>query len=302
MRTPGYVYPRLHTIIVYISLVLYLGTEKPLVLDGMYATFSSAHPSVWASELVHRQWAIKGGTSTAWKIQGDLRVYKGLGDNDLRSSLERISLGAYYDKIVEAGYNTVAKIGALEEGELRNLAKSAVGEKVALETAAAFFPWVRRIKEQAKSEYIHKDPIVLHGMCVGFSAALESKSGVEYVDAVYDANYELKNKKAMKDNIMLCVRSDGTSFVKQAEQAKEAGAVGVIVVNTDDSLIYMPAESGKSKILDIPVLMIKASDAMRLREHGSAVIRDKGKLGPGAAAGRGCVGLSDHAPCPHLHH
>ena len=55
-------------------------------------------------------------------------------------------------------------------------------------------------------------------------------------------------------------------------KAAEAGAVGVIIVNTQDDLEQM-TDSGSSSI---PVLIIKSSDAVRLREHGGALIRDAG--------------------------
>ena len=77
----------------------------------------------------------------------------------------------------------------------------------------------------------------------------------------------------MKGNMVLVLRGV-VPFVEEAKRAFEAGAVGVIVVNTDDDLYQMPGDAGfKSKI---PVLMIKCSDAVRLREHGGALIQDKG--------------------------
>ena len=99
------------------------------------------------------------------------------------------------------------------------------------------------------------------------------------VDAVpFEANAPLENEAAINGNIMLCIRSKDVSFVEQAKRALDAGAVAAIVVNTDDSLLYMPTLGDTSKIPMIPVLMIKSSDAVRLREHGSALIRDEGKL------------------------
>ena len=115
-------------------------------------------------------------------------------------------------------------------------------------------------------------------MYAAFSSAVLTSSNAEakvVVDAVpFEANATLKNEAAIKDNIMLCVRSKGTSFVEKAKRAAQSGAVAVIVVNTDDSLVKMSAlgdDTGYTS--NIPVLMINSVDATRLHEHGAALIR-----------------------------
>ena len=61
------------------------------------------------------------------------------------------------------------------------------------------------------------------------------------------------------------------------EHAEEKGAVAFIVVSTDETIFQMTGpDKDPGYKSSIPVLMIKSSDAVRLREQGSALIRDKG--------------------------
>ena len=92
------------------------------------------------------------------------------------------------------------------------------------------------------------------------------------VDAVpYMADAELKNKDAVKGSIMLVSRGAGP-FVGKVKRASAAGAAAVIVFNTEDKLMEMGGGDDEFTS-DIPVIMIKSSDAPRLREHGSALLR-----------------------------
>ena len=99
------------------------------------------------------------------------------------------------------------------------------------------------------------------------------------VDAVpFEANATLQNEAAIKGNIMLCIRSKGTPrtpFVEKVKLGSAAGAAAVIIVNTNDELMGM-SDSGSGYTSDIPVLMIKSSDAPHLRNHGSALLRKMG--------------------------
>ena len=96
------------------------------------------------------------------------------------------------------------------------------------------------------------------------------------VDAVpFEADTDLANQAAIKGNIMLCIRSPqrgSTPFVEKVKRASEAGAAAVVIVNTDDALMTMVGSGYTSAI---PVLMIKSSDAPRLRKHGSALLREE---------------------------
>ena len=109
-----------------------------------------------------------------------------------------------------------------------------------------------------------------------------SSAELPVVDAVpFEANATLQNEAAIKGNIMLCIRFKGTPrtpFVEKVKLGSAAGAAAVIIVNTDDEPLVM-SNSGSGYISDIPVLMIKSSDAPRLRNHGSALLRKMvGKL------------------------
>jgi len=142
-------------------------------------------------------------------------------------------------------------------------------------------------------------------MYANFSSELPSdwvssrSAEINVVDAVpFKADWALKNASELKGNIAL-ISSGGTTFAKKVKRASEAGAVGVIIVNTKDRLFKMRGRYQSSEIpvlglledqaeefkswfnftdtgykSDIPVLMIKSSDATRLREHGSALIRE----------------------------
>ena len=111
-----------------------------------------------------------------------------------------------------------------------------------------------------------------------------------------------KNKTVIKGNkfkgkIVMCDRSTSISFEEQAKEAARAGAVGLIIVNTEDNLLEMksscasvrapiPAADSSSAAntsLDgrksrIPVVLIKSSDGKRLSKLGSGEfhIKDKG--------------------------
>ena len=106
-----------------------------------------------------------------------------------------------------------------------------------------------------------------------------SSAELPVVDAVpFEANANLENEAAMKGNIMLCIRSKGTPFVEQVKRASAAGAAAVIIVNADDALMKVN-DSGSGYTAAIPVLMIKSSDAPRLRKHGSSLLRKKTRGG-----------------------
>ena len=104
-----------------------------------------------------------------------------------------------------------------------------------------------------------------------------SSAELPVVDAIpFEANATLQNEAATKGNIMLCMRGD-TPFVEKVKLGLAAGAAAVIIVNTDDALMEMGTNYKYTS--DIPVLMIKSSDAPRLRNHGSALLRKMlGKL------------------------
>ena len=72
------------------------------------------------------------------------------------------------------------------------------------------------------------------------------------------------------------------AYLDKVRRAVEAGAVGVVVVNTPrdgkdgDDLSQMGDDTATGYRPNVPVFMIKGSDAARLRKRGGAVIRDKG--------------------------
>ena len=100
-----------------------------------------------------------------------------------------------------------------------------------------------------------------------------SSAELPVVDAVPSmADAELENEAADKGSIMLVSRG-AVPFVQKVKRASAAGAAAVIVFNTDDELIGMAGDDEFTS--DIPVLMIKSSDAPRLRKHGRALLREK---------------------------
>ena len=104
-----------------------------------------------------------------------------------------------------------------------------------------------------------------------------SSAELPVVDAVPSmADAELENEAAVKGSIMLVSRG-AVPFVEQVKRASAAGAAAVIVFNTDDELFEMGGDDEFTS--DIPVLMIKSSDAPRLRNHGSALLRKKTRGG-----------------------
>jgi hypothetical protein len=88
----------------------------------------------------------------------------------------------------------------------------------------------------------------------------------------FDAGTALENKADVQGNVVLISPREIVGFSEKVKTALVAGAVAVILVNTVDRLMTVADDdSGYASI--IPVLLIKSSDAARLREHGSARIR-----------------------------
>ena len=117
-------------------------------------------------------------------------------------------------------------------------------------------------------------------MFAKFSSTLPSEWAspnveINVVDAVpFTADSVLDNADEVRDNIALISRGRDTSFVDKAKRAAEAGAVGVIIVDTDELQGTSDNENGYNP--EIPVLVIKPSDVARMRELGSALIRATG--------------------------
>ena len=129
---------------------------------------------------------------------------------------------------------------------------------------------------------------MLDGMFAAFSSALPSEwtsstLNMLVVDAVLFTTEALfENETAVKGKIVLisrlAVRKAGfKSWVEPVKGASAIGAVGVIVINTDDALIELANNVGYNA--DIPVLLIKSSDAAHLHEHGSAALIQGARLG-----------------------
>ena len=119
-------------------------------------------------------------------------------------------------------------------------------------------------------------------MYADFSSALPSAwtsptAQIDVVEAVpFKADSAFENAREIDGKIALVLRGT-VPYREKVERASEAGAAGVVVVNTSDTLEIMTDKEGVYKS-EVPVLMIKSSDAARLREHGSALIRDEGKM------------------------
>ena len=128
------------------------------------------------------------------------------------------------------------------------------------------------------------------GVYAEFSPALPkgwASAEMVVIEAMpFMADSKLENAGELNGNIALVSRDteelellrSTVSFCEKAKRASEAGAVGVIIVNTTDNLPHSMADDGSGYKSNIPVLMIKPSDVVRLREHGSALILDKGGL------------------------
>jgi hypothetical protein len=73
------------------------------------------------------------------------------------------------------------------------------------------------------------------------------------------ANAELHNALEIKGKLAVAKRGGGPVFEK-AQRAAAAGALGLAVVNTDDSLTEL-ATGDNGYIAEIPIVMIMAKDA-----------------------------------------
>ena len=128
--------------------------------------------------------------------------------------------------------------------------------------------------------YTGTTPIVLDGTFATFSSALSlerSTAEMVAVDAVpFMADAVLENARELSGNIALVSRGTG-SVVEKVKRASDAGAAGIIVINTENTFLDID-DDGSGYKSEIPVLAIKSSDAECLREHGIALIRDRGTL------------------------
>lgn len=96
------------------------------------------------------------------------------------------------------------------------------------------------------------------------------------IEAVpFKADATLQNEASVKGNIMLVSRGK-VPFSEKAKRASVAGAIALLVVNTNDELYSMTAGDGSTAdgyVSDIPVLMIKPNDFVKLKIHGAAKLQ-----------------------------
>ena len=84
----------------------------------------------------------------------------------------------------------------------------------------------------------------------------------------YTACDELKNGEDMKGKFAIVQRGD-CLFANKAHNAEKAGAIGVLVVNTDISLSRMFGGDSKSNFVTIPVVMV-SKEAGKILEKNKA--------------------------------
>ena len=184
------------------------------VLDGLYAEFSSALPSDWASSTAEKN--VVDAVFTADSVA----THAGLGAPPA------------------VDVDVVVHVGASDD-------LGAIG--VADENALAPLP------SEVANDVSHRD---ISSLTI------------------------LENGSELQGNIALVSRgADDATFVNKVKQISDAGAIGVIIVNTEDTLLAVPPAEGDDAGYKstVPVLMIKHSDVARLREPGGALIRDTGR-------------------------
>lgn len=108
--------------------------------------------------------------------------------------------------------------------------------------------------------------LILDGIYTSFSSAfplvwVSSKAKINVVDAPYAVPFITGS---VIECIALAVIVGTDAVVEYTKRASEAGAVGGLVVNTDDDLFEMDGDDDGFKS-EIPVLMIKSTDAARFR-------------------------------------
>ena len=143
--------------------------------------------------------------------------------------------------------------------------------------------------------------VEIDGMYAGISVAVPSEwlsmtAELSVVDAVpFMAESALENVSDVAGNIALVLGGE-VHFKLKAKRASEAGAIGVIIVNTEDE-VFEASDNISGYECGIPVLMIKSSDASRLREQGGAIIlkgaveRSWEKVARNGAAGKSALAL-----------
>merc|ERR1712100_786261 len=84
----------------------------------------------------------------------------------------------------------------------------------------------------------------------------------------YTACDELKNGEDVKGKFAIVQRGD-CLFANKAHNAEKAGAIGVLVVNTDISLSRMFGGDSKSNFVTIPVVMVSQDAGNVLKSNDS---------------------------------
>ena len=207
--------------------------ETPAALDCMYAAFSPALPSEWASsEMVVVEAVVNADSAleTEAVLQGKIVL----------ASLQFMAVESYRD--VKKGDRLYI---IQNQDELQRLVKSTRGAS----------DW-----DSARHPHLCGK--------AGVATRVDSDNTLLLmVDGLGETPYIPVN----------ACRQFRTGVTQLVERAEEAGASAIILASTDETFHQMtaPDEDAGYKS-NIPALMIKSSDAVRLRERGSALIRDKG--------------------------
>ena len=98
-------------------------------------------------------------------------------------------------------------------------------------------------------------------MNLRYSSCLRSISGRAAITDPFLADTELRNKELIRGKIAVIGRGN-TQFIHKAQVAVEAGAIGVIFVNTKKRL-FDAIHSGNEMGINIPVVTV----GLLAREH-----------------------------------
>ena len=169
---------------------------------------------------------------------------------------------------------TVTMLSTQKDPECAGVRLDATGEMVA----------IRRTDLRASPDEEHCALALLNGLYAAFSPDFQSETEMIIVERSPIDPGGWQDRSNLRDSIVLATMTaeelkgfQGTAQIaKMAKQASGQGVAGMLMVSPDDEISQLIG-TGKEHSA-IPVLMIRSSDAARLREHGSAVIRGASRL------------------------
>jgi len=233
---------------------------------GRDADSASTTPAQWgrlrfsgslASALAQvNPFAVKTSSGLAWACDDKARTIESLALAELTGSVG-----------CKSGERAYYEVGVVRRGGRLRVGWRSTTERDGHRREA----WVE-FSESRSNVLLQNDLDVIYFKWAKFSAHSEV-TGMEVVlCAPEHADGDITNAENLVGKMAAVYRSPergGCSFQEKTERLIGAGAVGVIIINTEDELLKAPLSA------EVPMVMIQAKDAKRLLASGnSTCLRD----------------------------